>query len=70
MDEGSETDCFPMPQNASKDREHSPIQTRILKEIRELEQLEKLNLYENTQLRIYSVSIFDQTDSSLAPDAQ
>ena len=47
-DELNETYWFPTPQNPGNEQEHTPIQTRILNELRELEQLEKLNPLENT----------------------
>ena len=43
IDEVSETYWFPTPQNPGIEKEHTPIQTRILNKLRELEQLEKLN---------------------------
>ena len=42
-DEVNETYWFPRPQNPGNGKEHAPIQTRILNELRELEQLERLN---------------------------
>ena len=68
--EVNETYWFPTPQNPGNEREHTPIQTRILNEIRELEQLEKLNPLENTASRKQFPSNFDWTDSSLQPDAK
>ena len=50
-DEVNETYWFPTPQNPGNGREHTPIQTRILNELRELEQLEKLNPLEDTNSR-------------------
>ena len=50
-DEVNETYWFPTPQNPGNEKEHTPIQTRILNESRELEQLEKLNPLENTNSR-------------------
>ena len=41
-DEVNETYWFPTQQNPGTGKEHTPIQTRILNELRELEQLEKL----------------------------
>ena len=46
--EVDETYWFPTPKNPGNEREHTPIQTRILNELRELEQLEQLNLLEDT----------------------
>ena len=69
-DEVNETYWFPTPQNPGNEKEHTPIQTRILKELRELEQLEKLNPLEDTDSRNQFLSNFDWTDSTLQPDAK
>ena len=69
IDEGNETYWFPTPQNPGNEREHTPIQTRILTELRELEQREKLNPLEDTTSRDQFLSYFDWTDSTLQPDA-
>ena len=58
-DEVNETYWFPTPQNTGNEKEHTPIQTRILNELRELEQLEKLNPFENTNSRNQFLSNFD-----------
>ena len=42
-DEVNETYWFKTPQNPGNERGHTPIQTRILNELREVEQLEKTN---------------------------
>ena len=68
--EVNETYWFPTPQNPGKEREHTPIQTRILNELRELEQLEKLNPLEGTASRKQFLSNFDWTDSTLQSDAK
>ena len=47
-DEVNQTYWFPTPRNQGNEREHTPNQTRILNEVRELEQLEKLNPREDT----------------------
>ena len=49
-DEVNETYWFPTPQNSGNEKEHAPIQTRILNELRELEQLENLNTLKKYQL--------------------
>ena len=64
-DEVNETYWFPTPQNLGNEKEHTPIQTRILKELRELEQLEKVNPLENFDSRNQFLSNFDWTDSTL-----
>ena len=46
--EVNETYWLPTPQNPGIENEHTPIQTRILNELRELEQLEKMNPLETT----------------------
>ena len=69
-DEVNETYWFPTTQNPGNEKEHTPIQTRILNELRELEQLEKLNPLENTKSRSQFLSNFDWTDSTLQPDAK
>ena len=69
-DEVNETYWFPTPRNPGIEKEHTPIQTRILDELRELEQLEKFNPLENTNSRNQFLSIFDWTDSTLQPEAK
>ena len=39
----SNTFCFPKLEDPGKTEDHTPIQTRILKELRELQEKEKLN---------------------------
>ena len=46
-----ETYWFPTLQNPGNESEHTPIQTRILNELRELEQLEQSNPLEDTNSR-------------------
>ena len=64
-DEVNETYWFPTPQNPGNESEHTPIQTRILNELRELEQLDKLNPLEDTDSRGQFLPNFDWTDSTL-----
>ena len=66
----NETYWLPTPQNPVKEKEHTPIQTRILNELWELEQLEKLNPIENTNSRNQFLSDFDWTDFTLQPEAK
>ena len=66
----NETYWFPTPQNTGNEREHRPIQTRVLSELRELKQLEQLNSQEDTDSRDQFLSNFDSTDSTLQPDAK
>ena len=42
-DEQNNTFCFPTPENPGNTEDHTPIQTRILTELRELQRKEKLN---------------------------
>ena len=69
-DEVNKTYWFPTPQNPGNEKEHTPIQTRILNELREMEQLEKLNPLENTNSRNQFLSNFDWRDSTLQPEAK
>ena len=57
--EANETYWFPTPQNPGNEKEHTPIHTRILNELRELQQLEKLNPLEDTNSRNQFLSNFD-----------
>ena len=70
IDEVNETYWFPTPQKPGNEKEHTPIQKRILNELRELEQLEKLNPLEDTDSRNQFLSNFNWTDSTLQPDAK
>ena len=56
---------FPTPENLGKLEDHTPIQTRILKEINELEDKEKLNTQESTESRNRFLKRFDWTDTLL-----
>ena len=56
--------------NPGNEKEKTPIQTRILNELRELEQLEKSNPLENTDSRNQFLSNFDWADSTLQPEAK
>ena len=69
-DEVKETYWFPTPQNPGNEKEHTPIQTRVLNVLRELEQLEKINPLKNTNSRNQFLPNFDWTDSSLLPEAK
>ena len=70
VDEVNETYWFPTPQNRGNEKEHTPIQTRILNELRELEQFEQLNPLEDTNSRNQFLSNFDWTYSTLQLDAK
>ena len=69
-DKVNETYWFPTPQNPGNERERTPIQTSILNDSRELEQLEEINPLEDTNIRKQLLSNFDWTDSILQPDAK
>ena len=69
-DEVNETYWFPTPQNPGNEKEHTPIQTRILHELPELDQLEKLNPLENTNSRNQFLSNFVWTDFTLQPETK
>ena len=68
--EVNKTYWFPTQQHPDNEKEHTPIQTRILNELGELEQLEKLNPLQDTESRSQFPSNFDWTDSTLQPDAK
>ena len=61
----NETFWFPTPENPGKPEEHTPIQTRILKELNELKDKEKLNPQESTESRNKFLKCFDWTDTLL-----
>ena len=54
---------FPTPENPGHEQEHWPIQKRILKELRELAELEQLDPTENEISRSKFPSMFKWTDS-------
>ena len=56
---------FPTPENPGKFEDHTPIQTRILKELNELKYKEKLNPQESTESRTKFLKRFDWTDTLL-----
>ena len=61
----SNTFWFPTPKNPSKTEDHTPVQTRILKELRELQQKEKLNPKDDIESRTEFLKRFDWTDTLL-----
>ena len=69
-DEVNETYWFPTPQNSGNEKEHTPIQTLILNDSRELQQLKQSNPLEATDSRNQVFPYFDWTDSTLQPDAK
>ena len=56
--EVNKTYWFPTPKSPGNEKEHTPIQTRILNKLRELEQLQKSNPLENTNSRNQFLSNF------------
>ena len=56
---------FPTPENPGKPEDHTPIQTRILKELNELKDKEKLYPQESTESRTKFLKRFDWTDTLL-----
>ena len=50
-EESVEKFLFSTPENPGNEDEHSPIQTRIIKELRELSELEKLDPTENEEIQ-------------------
>ena len=62
-DDKEEKFLFPTPEDPGNESEHSPTQRRILKQFRELAELEKLDPTENEQSRTKFLSMFKWTDS-------
>ena len=56
---------FPTPENPGNPEDHTPIQTRILKELNELKDKEKLNPQESRESRNKFLKRFDWTDTLL-----
>ena len=56
---------MPTPENPGKTEGHTPIQTRILKELRELQEKEKLNPKDDVEARMKFLKRFDWTDTLL-----
>ena len=65
QDQQINTFWFRTPENPGNTEEHTPIQTRILKELRELQLKEKLNPKDNTESRTEFLKRFDWTDTLL-----
>ena len=64
LDKQDNTFWFPTPENLGKP-DHTPIQTKILKELNELKDKEKLNPQEGTESRNKFLKRFDWTDTLL-----
>ena len=56
---------FPTPENPGDEATHTPIQQRILKELRNLQSLEQLNPHDDAESRRKFLSNFDWKDSML-----
>ena len=61
----SNTFWFPTPKNPGNIEDHTPIQTRILEELRELQEKEKLNPKGDVESRMKNSKQFDWTDTLL-----
>ena len=64
-DQQTNTFWFPTPKSPGNTNEHTPNQTRILIELCELQQKEKLNPKDDSQSRIEFLKRFDWTDTLL-----
>ena len=64
-DPQNNTFWFPKPENPGNAEDHTPIQTRILTELRELQQKEKLNPKDDIESRTEFLKRFDWTDTLL-----
>ena len=62
----SKTFWFPTPKNPGKTEDHTPIQTRIPKKLRELQKKEKLNPEHEVESRMKFWKRFDWTDTLLS----
>ena len=64
-DQQTNTFWFPTPENPGNTEEHTPIQTRNLKELRELQQKEKLNPKDDIESRVEFLKRFEWTGTLL-----
>ena len=64
-DQQTNTFWFPTPKNLGNTEQHTPIQTRILKELRELQLKEKFNAKDNPESRTEFLKRFVWTDTLL-----
>ena len=65
QDQQTNTLWFPTAENTGNTEDHTPIQTRILTELRELQQREKLNPKDDRKSRTEFLKRFDWTDTLL-----
>ena len=64
-DQQNNTFWFPTPESPGNTEHHTPIQTRILKELHELQLKEKLNPKDDAESRMKFLKRFDSTDALL-----
>ena len=64
-DQQNNTFWFPTPENPGNTEDHTPIQTRILTELRELQRKEKLNPKDDIESQTEFLKRFDWTDTWL-----
>ena len=67
LDDFKENCWFPTPEDPGDSQHHTPIQKRILSELINHQELEKLNPQDDTESRRQFLSNFDWTDSMLQP---
>ena len=65
QDQPSNAFWFPTPENPGNTEDHTPIQTRFLTELRELQRREKLNPKDDIESRTEFLKRFDWTDTLL-----
>ena len=65
LEQQDNTFRFPTPENPGRPEDHTPIETRILKELNELKDKEKLKPQENAESRNKFLKRFDWTDTFL-----
>ena len=65
QDQQTNTFWFPTPKSPGNTEDQTPIQTRILKELRELQRKEKLNPKDDKESRMAFLKRFDWTDTRL-----
>ena len=64
-DQQTNTFWFPTTENPGNTEDHTPIQTQILTELRELQRREKLNPKDDSESRMEFLKSFDWTDTLL-----
>ena len=64
-DQQNNTFWFPTPENPGNTENHTPIQTRILTELRELQRKEKLNPKDDIESKVKFLKRLDWTDTLL-----